>query len=260
MDTAVVVLKTLLPDCLHVLVDDLEVGLGVVPDLDRLCLQFADAALCLQTLLDLLPCAVLVGADLALAVLGAAALAVDQALGAVHDGADTAGHGQVALGAGIASLFRQCHAMVAGVVQGVAGRKNRQLLQIRNGLDTQAAGNHNDIFRALGDQRAELFGSQGLVAQKVHFGSARDGLSLLRGKFHKHVAISFLCGFKGLKTLVASNHKEVVLPRKYGSQFVLCFQLILGIIFQLLTFLTKWFIFFAITVKSIDLLLSIRKT
>ena len=127
VDTAVVAGEAALPDGLDIVIDDLEVDLGVITNLNGLGSQLAQTALCRQTLLDLFPGAVLVRADLALAVLGTAALAVDQALGAVHDGADAAGHVQIALSAGIAGLLGQSHAVMAGVVQGVRGCENGYL-------------------------------------------------------------------------------------------------------------------------------------
>ena len=239
VNAAVPAFKTLLADSLDIVVDGLEVDLGPVADLDGQGGQLTQTALGGQTLLDLFPCAVLVGINFALAVLGAAALAVDQALGAVNDGADAAGGGQVALGAGVAALGGQGHAVMAGVVQGVAGGEDRLVSQLCHSLDAQAAGDHKDIFGAFGDQVLQSLGSLGLVAQEIHLCGAGDSLAVFSGNLHKCVAIRLVVGFKFLETLVASNDEQVVGAGEDTGQFFSCFQPILGIVFQLLTFLTE---------------------
>ncbi len=236
MHAAVVAGEAAVADGLDVVVDDLEVDLGVVANLDGLCGQLADAALGGQTLLNLFPGAVLVGIDLTLAVLRAAALAVDQALGAVHDGTDAAGDVEVALGAGIAGLLGQRHAVMAGVVEGVAGCVGGQLRQIGHGLNTETAGDHADVLGALGNQILKSFCGLRLVAQEIDLDTAGDGLALRSGELQKFAAIGLVCGFNFLEALVTSHNEQLVLVRQQSGQLIRSFQLVLGIIFQYLTF------------------------
>ena len=211
VNAAVPAFQALGTDGLNIVVDDLEIDLGVVAQLHALSLQLIQAALSSQTLLDLLPSTILIGADFTLAVLGAATLAVEQALGAVHDGANAAGHVQIALCAGVTSLLGQCHAVMAGVVDGVACCVHGQVRDLSDGLDTQAAGDDNHVFSSVGDQVIQLCDGLGLVAEEIHLGGAHDGLSLLGGDFNKRLAIRFIGGFKFFETLVASNDKQIIL-------------------------------------------------
>ena len=238
MDAAVVAVEAALADLLDVLIDDLEVDLGVVTQLDGLGSQFAQTALSCQLLLDLLPGAVLVGADFALAVLGAAALAVEQALGAVNDGADAAGDVQVALSAGLASLLGQGHAVVTGVIQGITGGKDGHVSHFSHSLNTQTAGDDHDVLGTLGDQILHLLEGLSLVAQEINAGRACHILAVFSGKSLECIAIRFLESFKSLETLVASHHEQVVRSGQDLRQLIGCLQRILGIVFQLLTFLT----------------------
>ena len=103
--------------------DSLNLGLfvdGVIAQLDG-ALQHVQTADLLQPLVDPLPAAVHIGIDLALALLGAAALAVDEALGAGGQGADAAGQVQVALAALVAVMLQGSHALIAGQGIGIAG-------------------------------------------------------------------------------------------------------------------------------------------
>ena len=213
--------------------------LGIVTDLNALGSQFSQTALSSQTLLDLLPGAVLIGADLTLAVLGAATLTVDQALGAVNDGADAAGHVQIALSAGIASLLGQRHTVMAGVVQRVGSSKDRQLHKICHSLDTQTARGYQHSLSAFGDQAFKQLGGSGFVAHKIHLGRAGDRFAHLSDRSGQLLAIRLMIGFKFFETLVAGQDEEIIHTAQSGSQLFSSLQPILCIVFQLLTFLTK---------------------
>ena len=239
MDAAVVTGEAALPDGLHIVVDDLEIDLAVVPQLDGLALQLRQPSLLAQALVDLLPGAVLIGIDLALAVLRAAALTVHQALCAVHDGADAAGHVQIALGAGVAGLLGEGHAVMAAVIEGVGRRVDGQIDHARNGLDAQAAGDHEDAFRALGDQVLQLLFRLGLVAEEVHLDGARDGLALCLGQFHEFAAVRFVHRLKLFEALVTGHDEQLVRARQERRKLFGLFQPVLGIVLQYLTFLNN---------------------
>ena len=241
VDAAVITVKTAFADGLNIVVDDLEVDLVVIAELDWLVLELLQAALGGEALVDLLPGAVLVGADLALAVLRAAALAVDQALGAVHDGADAAGEVQIALGAGVAGLLRQRHAVVARVVQGIGRGDHGEIDAVRHGLDAEAAGDHDDVLRALGDavELCQLALGLGLVAEEIELDAGRDGLPALRGDAQEFLTIRLIDRFKLLETLVAGDDKEVVLALELRRKLVDSLQLVLGVVLQFLTFLNE---------------------
>lgn len=68
--------------------DFFDLHCGIIAQLHGLVQKFLGTTLLFQPLIDFLPRTVLFGIDLALAVLRAAALTVDEALGAVHDGTD----------------------------------------------------------------------------------------------------------------------------------------------------------------------------
>ena len=221
MDTAVEALVPLGTGLGHIGLDFLHIGHGVVPQLDGLIQEFPGSSLLLQTLVNLFPGAVLLGINFALAVLGAAALTVDQALGAVHNGADAAGDVQIALGAGTAGFLGQRHAVMTDVVQGIGRRKDGNGLQIRHGLHAQAAGNDHHILGTLRhDPRQLLFGLD-LVAQKVHLCGSGDVLSLLLSNGSKVTALRFFGGVELLEALVAGDNKEVILSRKQDLQLFL---------------------------------------
>src|SRR5699024_1807198 len=144
------------------------------------------------------------------AVLRAAALSVDQALGTVYDGTDASCNIQIALGAGVAAALCQRHSVMASVIQRIAGGEYRLPCQIRNRLDTQAAGDHEHILRTLRDHILELLLRLNLVAEKIYFRAACDGLALFRSKLLKFSTVRFIHGFKFLEALVAGNDKQVV--------------------------------------------------
>ena len=139
---------------------------GVVADLDGALehVQTADGG---QALDDALPAAFHVGIHLALAVLGAAALAVDQALGAGGEGADAAGEVQVALAALVAVMLQGSDTLVAGQGIGVAAGADTLAGQVRcHGLHADTAGQHQN--------GVSLFNLGGIALQaKLHiFGIA----------------------------------------------------------------------------------------
>ena len=172
-------------------------------------------------------------------VLGTAALAVNQALGAVHDGADTAGDVQIALSAGIAGLLGQRHAVMAGIIQRI-GRSDHILAgHISHSLDTQTAGNDHHMLGSLGNDCRQNLEGLGLVAQEISLGSAGNGLVQTFSQFQKCFAIRLICGFKLFETLVAGDDEQVILAFQQICQLAPVLQLILGIVFQLLTFLTN---------------------
>ena len=187
----------------------------------------------LKALLDFLPCAVFVRVNFAFAVLRAAALAVNQALGAVHDGADAAGDVQVALSAGVAGLLRQCHAVMTLVVQGIAGRENGKLYGIGDSLDTQTAGDNKDVLRSFGDGILQLFEGLRLVAEKINLQSTGNLLTLLYGDLHELIAVRLVDGFKFLETLVAGYDENVVQVGQQRNKFVSPLQFVLGIVLQI---------------------------
>ena len=81
-----------------------------------------------------------------------------------------------------------------------------------------------------------------MAAQEVEgvygLGGAGNGFAQPLGKFHECLAIRCLSGFKFLETLVAGDDEEIVHAVQQVCQLVPCLQLILGIVFLLLTFLT----------------------
>ena len=233
MDAAVEALVPLGTRLGYVSLDLVHVGHGVVPQLNGLIQKFLGTTLLFQTLVNLFPCAVLLGVDLAFAVLRAAALAVDQTLGAVHDGADAAGDVQIALGAGAAGLLRQGHAMMAGVIEGIGCRKHGNGLQIRHGLHAQTAGNDDHVLSAFGYDTCQLLLGLNLIAQEVHFYRTGDVLALLLGNGRKAVALRLFGRVELLEALVAGDNKEVILPRKQAFQLIPVFQHILGIVHQI---------------------------
>ena len=230
MDAAV---KAFIAPCTslgHVGLDLLHTGQRVVPQLNGLLQELLRPALLLKALIDVFPRAVLLGVDLALAVLGAAALAVHQALGAVRDGADTAGGVQIALGAGTAGLFRQRHAVMTHIVQGIGGGKRGHLRKVGHRLHAQTAGDDHHVIRPRGDDPGQLLFGLHLVAQEVHLHRARDVLALFGGEGGKAAALRLLGGVKLLEALVAGNDKEIVLSCHHAVKLFRAFQRILGII------------------------------
>ena len=133
----------------------------------------------------------------------------------------------------------QRHAVMTGVVERVGGSKYRQIHHIRDGLNAQSAGNDHDILRTFGYHVLQLPGRLGLIAQKINPGAAGDRLSMFGGELLERIAIGFIKRFKFLEALVASEHEQVIPALEYGRQLVSRFQLILGIIYQLLTLLSK---------------------
>ena len=200
----------------HILLDGVHIDLGVVPQLHGLVQEFLGSALLFQALVDLLPGAVLLGVNFALAVLGAAALAVDQALGAVHNGANAAGDVQIALGAGTAGLLGQGHAMMAHIVQGIGCGENRHICQVCHGLHAQAAGDDHHIFRAFGD--CQLFLRLHLVAEEVQLGSSSDVFPLALSDGGKFAALRLFSRAELLEAFVAGHHKKVILPGENAFQ------------------------------------------
>ncbi len=146
MDTAVIPFQTVFANRLHIIIYKFKINFGIIPKLNGLSQELGETTLFLQSPVDLLPCAVFVGIHFAFAVLRAAALSVDQALGAVHDGADTAGYVQIALRACITALLRQSHAMMSCIIQRITGCEDRLPGQICNRLDTKAAGSHQNML------------------------------------------------------------------------------------------------------------------
>ena len=76
-----------------------------------------------------------------------------------------------------------------------------------------------------------------LVAQEINFCTARNGFALLSSDLQELIAIRLINSVKFLESLVAGNHKQVVFALQYGRELITAFQLVLRIIFQLLTFL-----------------------
>ena len=219
MDAAVEALVALGPGLFHISLDGVHVIYGVVPQLNGLIQEFFGSALLFQTLIDLLPGAVLLGVNFTFSVLGAAALAVDQTLGAVHNGADAAGDVQVALGAGAAGLLRQGHAVMSDVVQGVGRRKDGNALKIRHGLHAETAGDDHHILGALRhDARQLLFGLH-LVAEEIQLCGSGDGFSLFLSNGGKRAAFRLFGCVELFEALVAGDYKEVILPCEQAFQF-----------------------------------------
>ena len=221
MDTAVEALIPLSTGLGHIGLDLIHIGHGVVPQLNGLIQKFPGSSLLFQALVNLFPGAVLLGVNFAFAVLGAAALAVDQALGAVHNGADAAGDVQIALGAGAAGLLGQGHAVVTDVVQRIGCRKDGNGFQIRHGLHAQTAGNDHHVLGALRHDARQLLFGLNLVAEKIHLDGSGDVLALSLRNGGKAFALRLFGCVKLLEALVAANHEEVVLPRQQAFQLFL---------------------------------------
>ena len=98
-------------------------------------------------------------------------------------------------------------------------------------------GNH--MLGPLGDHGIQALLSLILVAQEIRLGNTGDGLIQALSQLQKCIAIRLLRGFKFLETLVAGNDEKVILAFQQVSQLAPGLQLILGIVFQLLTFLTN---------------------
>ena len=221
MNTAVEALVPLCTGFGHIGLDGVHIDRGVITQLNGLIQELPGSALLFQALVDLLPGAVLLGIDFTLAVLGAAALSVYQALGAVHNGADAAGDIEIALGAGAAGLLRQGHAVVSDVIQGIGCRKDWQGLQIRHGLHTETAGDDDHILRALGHDSRQLLFRLYLIAEEIHLGSSGDVFSLGFGAGSERPCLRLFRGVELFEALVAGHHKEVILPCEQAFQLFL---------------------------------------
>ena len=218
MDAAVEALVALCPGLGHIGLDGVYIDLGVIPKLDALGQEFLRPSLLLQALIDLLPGAVLLGVDFALAVFGTAALAVNQALGAVYNGADAAGDVQIALGAGAAGLLGQGHAMVTYIIERIGRGEDRQRFHLCHGLHAQAAGNHHHILRPLGNEAGQLLLRLHLVAEEIQLGRAGDVLALDLSEGGKFTALRLFGCVELFEALVAGHYEEVVLPREQAFQ------------------------------------------
>ena len=201
--------------------DLLHAGDGIVAQLDGLVEEFFCPPLFFQALIDLLPRTVLFGIDLALAVLCTAALAVDKALRAVHDGTDAAGRVEVALGARTAGLLRQRHAMVADVVQGIGRGKRGDGFQVGDCLHAEAAGNDHNVLGPFGNDAGQLLFGLDLVAQEVYLDRSGEVLALRLRDLGKAAAIRLVGGVERFEALVARNDKEVILPGQHGCKLFL---------------------------------------
>ena len=152
MNTAVITFQTFCPDGFHIIVYKLKVYLGVISHLNRLLEEFLKTSLLFQSLIDFFPCAVFAAVYFTFAVFRTAALSVDQTLGTVNDRTDASGYIQIALGTCITLLLSKRHAVIASVIQGIAGRIYGFSRQIRHCLDSQSAGDHKNILCAFRDQ------------------------------------------------------------------------------------------------------------
>ena len=180
--------------------------------------QHVQTALGLQALNNALPAAVHLRADLALAVLGAAAGTVHQALGAGGDGADAAGQVQIALTALAAVVFQRSNALEAGQLDGIAAGVNGLVFQhLGDGLNAHAAGEHQHGIR-LGDfchggpqpqgqliGVAHIVGGQGANDLALPFQLLLNGLGLFLGEAHFLTAMAVddkdLAGSQGADNL-----------------------------------------------------------
>ena len=123
-----------------------------------------------QTLVDLDPCAVIFRVDFALAVLLAAAGAVDQALGALGHGTDTAGLAENAVAAVVAGFFPYAEADSFTEVHGVVGRIGGDAGRVfGHALHTVAAGHADDAVRLGSDQGLHL-----ALDAEIHAAVIRD--------------------------------------------------------------------------------------
>ena len=80
MNAAIVSVQSVFSDRLHVIVDHLEVNLGVITYLYRLIQELFQTTLFCQSLVDLFPCTVLIRVYFAFTVLCSAALSVNKTL------------------------------------------------------------------------------------------------------------------------------------------------------------------------------------
>ena len=211
MYAAVIAGQSVLPDGCYVILNGFMIDLGEVPHLYGLCQKLGETSLFFQTLVYLFPCAVFVLVYFAFSVLGASALSVQQALGAVYYGADTAGDIEITLGACAAGFLCQGHAVMSSVVKGVGCRVHGLIRQTRDCLNAQAAGNHDYILGSLRNQALKLFLCLYLVAQKVNLHAACDRFSLLESQLFKCFAIRLVNGLKFLEALVTCNKEQPVL-------------------------------------------------
>ena len=103
----------------------------------------------------------------------AAALAVQKALRAVNDRTDASGQVEVALRACAAGAVRECHSVVAAVVQRVRRRDNRTSGLRRDRLHAQPAGDHDDRLRPLRYGVRQSAFCLHAVAQKIQIHRAK---------------------------------------------------------------------------------------
>ena len=76
MDTSVITGESSLPEIFYIVIDFPVADSGIITELHRLRKEFLQPALCLQSVINSLPCAVLLRVDFALSVFCASALAV----------------------------------------------------------------------------------------------------------------------------------------------------------------------------------------
>ena len=133
------------------------------------------------------------------------------------------------------------HAVVTGVVDGVGSGVDRDLCLRGNGLYTQTAGDDHHILRACGDHVGQTLLGLGLVTQKIGLGGTHHGLTQALSQLYELLQLRFLHGFIGFVALVAGHDEQIVLTFQQGSQLFVRLQRILGVIFQLLTFLTDYY-------------------
>ena len=80
MNAAIVSVQSVFSDRLHVIVDHLEVNLGVITYLYRLVQELFQTALFCQSLVNLFPCTVFIRVYFTFTVLCSAALSIDKTL------------------------------------------------------------------------------------------------------------------------------------------------------------------------------------
>ena len=150
---------------------------GVVARLGR-ALKLGELSQRLEALVDQVPAAVLVLADLALPVVRAAAGAVDEALRAHGDRADAAGVRQEAVAALAAAFLAGPQPLQAADVDGVEAGDDAAQEHVPDGLDAHAAGIDDDGVGGLGllDVPAEAHAHLRLVAHHVNHDLAGDVL------------------------------------------------------------------------------------
>ena len=237
MNTSVISGQPAVTDLFYEIVDDFEIGFGIITQLNWLIQESLLTSLCFQSLVDLFPCAVLLRVHLAFAVLCAAALAVQKTLGAVDDRTDAAGQVEVALCACVTGLLGQCHAMLSDVIQRITCSDDWKILHFRNDLDTQTTGNDGNEICAFRNSAFQLFLAEELIAQKIDLDDTCDVLALFRGQFDELVAIVLIDRLKFLETFVTGDNENVVLVGKQSSQLFVIFQYILGIVHPFSPFL-----------------------